>query len=326
MAGIRDVAKRANVSAITVSRVINSPEIVSQETIDKVTKVMKELNYSINPVARALATNKTNVISVYIPKHIDINNLYVMELISGISEVCSTNLYSMLIVRKKNAKALCDGYILTGIHEDEMAEMIEFATEKDRKFVLFGNTEKADVDYIDADNFRGAEQMVMHLIENGHKKIGMIKLKQTKVSRYGNARYEGYLSALKTNGLNVDPTNVFEAENTVDASFEMAKEMLNKTDVTAFFCATDVLAMGLMRACQHLNISIPEQISIGSFDGFGHQNMMIPHITTMKQPIFEIGKKLATTLLNKLKDEKMASVKAYQKCEFIPGGTVKKIK
>lgn len=321
---MNDVAKKAKVSPITVSRVINSPEIVSIKTINKVTQAMKELNYVINPAAKALATNKTNVISVYVPVHIDFHNLYVMELITGISEVCSKNIYSFLITRDIKEDIMCDGYIITGVHEEEHSDFLQIVKSYEREAVFFGKTKQKGVDSIQVDNYAGAKEMVQYLIENGHRKIGMFNILEDRISDYAEDRYSGYIAALNENGVSRDDC-VFYAENTIDASYEKAIAFLKTTDVTAFFCATDILAMGLLRACSDLKISIPEDLSIGGFDGFGYQNMTVPHITTMQQPIYKVGKLLAETLIDRIKGKIQKKQLLCEKALFLDGDSIKTI-
>lgn len=324
MSNLKKVAEKAKVSPITVSRVINSPEMVSKKTIEKVKRAMEELNYSINPAAQALAANRTNVIDVYVPSHIELEDLYVMQLISGISEVCNRNMYSFLITGNRKQTNACDGYIVTGVHEDELDEMIRHAEEQGRAITLFGHTDRADVNYVDIDNTYGAQMMVEYLIEQGHTEIGLLNIKEEKVSNHTAEREKGYKQALEAHGLSVQKDRIFYAENNVQSAYEAAMKILKHSNATAFFCTTDILALGLIQACGEMGISVPEQLSVGGFDGFGYQNVTWPHITTVKQPIFQIGQRLATLLIEQLKSKKNEEAHEIVKPVFLKGGTVKK--
>lgn len=323
MSSLKQVAERAKVSPITVSRVVNSPELVSPKTIEKVQRAMKELNYSINPAAQALAAKRTNVIDVYVPKHIGLEDFYVMQLISGISDVCSRNMYSFLIIRDINSDNACDGYIVTGVYDEELDEIASYAKSKKRGLTLFGRTERNDIDYIAVDNFSGAKNMVSYLIDQGHQKIGVLNISEKKISEHSRERFEGYCSALAEHGLEVAEDYIFRAENNVAAAYNESKKFLKNTDATAFFCTSDVLAIGMMNACSDLGISIPDDLSIDGFDGFGYQNMTLPHITTIKQPIFKIGQMLAESLLGQLKNKNHQAVKEVVEPLFLQGGTVR---
>ncbi|NSW10291.1 LacI family transcriptional regulator [Enterococcus faecalis] len=324
MPGVRDVAKLAEVSPITVSRVLNNPEKVSKKTKEKVLKAIEELNYSMNPVAKGLSTNKTQVFCVYIPQHIDIRNFYAMELISGISEVCSQNFYSFLMIRDFNTDVSCDGYILTGVTDQELDEIMEKATQKNRKVVLFGTTQKK-INAIDVDNYEGAFLMTQYLINHGHKKIGMISLDEEREAFFVKERERGYKAAMEEYKL-IKDSNILYTRNNSHDSFDFANDFIDHTHNTAFFCASDSVALGLIRACQLKNINVPKDLSVGGFDGFGYQNMITPHITTIKQPIFDIGSKLTTLILEEIKgrDGKTDVKTIIVEPKLLEGGTIGK--
>lgn len=127
MSTLKDVAQRAGVSSITVSRVINTPELVKEKTKDKVMLAMAELKYVPNAAAKSLAVNRTGLIDVFIPSDIDLNNPFVMHFIAGISNALSKRMYPFLILRDKKKEHLCDGYIVTGLLRDEINEFYAYA-------------------------------------------------------------------------------------------------------------------------------------------------------------------------------------------------------
>ncbi len=170
MSTLKDVAQRAGVSSITVSRVINTPELVKEKTKDKVMLAMAELKYVPNAAAKSLAVNRTGLIDVFIPSDIDLNNPFVMHFIAGISNALSKRMYPFLILRDKKKEHLCDGYIVTGLLRDEINEFYAYASERDRPVVLFGHTNLPKVSCIDVDNFAGAENITEYLIRQGHLK------------------------------------------------------------------------------------------------------------------------------------------------------------
>ncbi|MDP3447592.1 MAG: LacI family DNA-binding transcriptional regulator, partial [Eubacteriales bacterium] len=156
---LEDVAVLAGVSTITVSRVINSPELVKPATREKVERALAELNYVQNPVARALASNKIGIIAVYIPASIDLTNPFVMHFVAGISEVLSNHVYSFLIRRELDNEHLCDGYIATGLLKDEVSRIYQYTHERKRPLALFGHNDNPDIDCIDVDNVAGARKV-----------------------------------------------------------------------------------------------------------------------------------------------------------------------
>jgi DNA-binding LacI/PurR family transcriptional regulator len=298
MATLKDVAEKAGVSVITVSRVINSPEKVKPETRKQIRYIMDELGYSPNFAAKALVRQRTGIIDVYIPANIDISNPFVMHFISGISEVLSTHMYSFLILRDRKVEHACDGYIATGLLKNEIGEMYQYAKKRKRPLVLFGHTDLLDVDCIDVDNVKGAKYITEYLISMGHSKIAMINVDEDK--DYTVDRLTGYQQALAENGIDFNNSTVVYARNNVQGGYDAAKELIKQTDVTGIFCATDTLALGAIRAITGLGLGVPEDISIVGFDGLGHHLLTNPQITTVQQPILEIGKMLAKTLLARI--------------------------
>lgn len=298
MATLEDVAEKAGVSVITVSRVINSPEKVKQETRERIRHIMDELGYSPNFAAKALVRKKTGIIDVYIPAAINLSNPFVMHFISGISEVLSTHMYSFLILRDRSVDHACDGYIATGLLKNEIRDMYQYAKKRKRPLVLFGHTDSLDVDYVDVDNVKGAKDITEYLISMGHRKIAMINVDEDK--DYTVDRLIGYQQALAESGIDVHDNTVVYARNNVQGGYDVTKELIRQRDVTGIFCATDTLALGAVRAITGLGLRVPEDISIAGFDGLGHHLLTNPQITTVQQPIFEIGRMLAKTLLDRI--------------------------
>lgn len=298
MSTLKDIANEAGVSVITVSRVVNFPQKVKPETRDRVEAAMRKLNYSPNPVAKALVSNRTGLIDVYIPKSIELSNPFAMYFIAGVSEALSSKMYSFLIRRDRDAEHKCDGYIATGLLKSEIYEMYEYAKQRQRPLVLFGHTELLDVDSVDVDNIAGAKQITSYLIDRGHRKIAMINVDEDK--DYTHDRYMGYEEALKDSGVKPDANLVAYAPNNAQGGYNAMNKLLAGDEFTSVFCATDTIALGAIRAIVEAGKKVPDDISVVGFDGLGHHLLTSPHITTVQQPIFEIGRLLAETLVNKI--------------------------
>lgn len=296
---LEDVAKLAGVSTITVSRVINSPELVKPSTREKVERALDELNYVQNPVARALASNKIGIIAVYIPASIDLTNPFVMHFVAGISEVLSKHVYSFLIRRELDNEHLCDGYIATGLLKDEVKQIYQYTHERNRPLVLFGHTEHPDIDCIDVDNTMGAKKVTQLLLENGHRHVAMINVDEDK--DYTLDRTLGFRSALVDEGINPDLCPQIVANNNVEGGYGAMKQILAEhPEVSGVFCATDTLAIGAANAIVRAGKKIPADLSLVGFDGLGHDLLVRPPVTTVHQPIYEIGMRLAETLIARL--------------------------
>lgn len=302
MATLKEVADLAGVAPMTVSRVINNPDLVKEKTRIKVEAAMKELRYTPNIAAKSLATNRCGVIDVFIPESIDLSNPFVMHFIAGISSVLSEHYYSFLILRNRNREHQCDGYIVTGLLKNEIQEFAQFAKERNRPVVLFGHTDIQEVDCLDVDNIAGAKVAVSHLIQQGHRKIAMVNVLEDK--DYTVDRLEGYKQALQESGIDFDPNLVLYTPNHVDGGEAAVEELLKQDNVTAVFCATDTIAIGVASKLRNMGYSIPGDISLVGFDGLGHQLLANPTITTIKQPVYELGAMLANTLLDRLNGRK----------------------
>ncbi len=304
MTTLKDVADLAGVSPITVSRVVNAPETVKLQTRQRIEEAMRTLNYAPNTAAKNLASNRTGIVVVYIPRDIDLSNPFMMHLIAGVSEVLSNRMYSMLILRDREKESMCDGYIATGLLKDEINNFVSFASQRNRPVVLFGHTSRPDVICIDIDNVEGAYRGVDHLIKLGHSEIMMINVQEDK--DYVLDRQKGYEKALEANGIQFDKNDVVFTENSVDGGAKAVRDIFARSrQYSAIFCATDTIAIGAVSELYRLGYKVPDQLSVVGFDGLGHHLLCSLPITTIQQPVFEVGKMLATALLKKINSEKV---------------------
>lgn len=300
---LEDVATLAGVSTITVSRVINSPELVKPATREKVERALAELNYVQNPVARALASNKIGIVAVYIPASIDLTNPFVMHFVAGISEVLSKHVYSFLIRRELDSEHLCDGYIATGLLKDEVSRIYQYTHERKRPLVLFGHNDNPDIDCIDVDNVAGAQKVTEVLLSNGHRNLAMINVNEDK--DYTVDRALGFARALQSAGIDPATRPQLSTNNNVDGGYAAMKSILvEHPDCTGVFCATDTLAIGAANAIVKAGKKIPQDFSLVGFDGLGHDLLVRPNVTTVHQPVYEIGMRLAEALIARLNGSK----------------------
>lgn len=316
MATLKDVAKVAGVAPITVSRVVNDPENVKEATRLRVQAVMKELRYVPNLAARSLAANRVGVIDVYIPEHLSLSNPFVMYLIAGISDTLSRKMYSFLILRDRSREHLCDGYIVTGLVRNEIREFAAYAAERDRPVVLFGHTESDGIDCVDVDNVQGSGMAVEHLIHLGHREIAMINVAEDK--DYTDDRLDGYRTALEVAGIPYDESKVIYVPNSSEGGAQAVHRLMDQTKFTAIFCATDTIGVGAAAELGRLGLSVPEDVSLMGFDGLGHNLLAAPTLTSIEQPVYEIGMILAKTLLDKL-DGKKTQHNRLVMPKFLPG-------
>ncbi|GAB6108341.1 LacI family DNA-binding transcriptional regulator [Fusibacter bizertensis] len=302
MSKLKDIANDAGVSVPTVSRVINTPEMVKEETRKKVQASIDKFNYSPNPAAKALVTNRTGIIDVYIPRSIDLSNPFAMYFIAGISDALSRKMYSFLIIRDRDVEHKCDGYIATGLLKNEIYEMHEYAKKRNRPLVLFGHTELPDISCVDVDNIEGTKEITMHLLNKGHRKIAMINVDEDK--DYTIDRFLGYKEAMESVGESLDQNIIVNTLNNEMGGFIAMQKLLAVNAFTSVLCATDTIALGAIRAIVEAGKKVPDDISVVGFDGLGHHLLTNPHITTVQQPIFEIGRLLAESLIDRIMGNK----------------------
>ena len=297
MTTIKDVAKKAGVSMMTVSRVINMPEKVKLDTRRKVEAAMQALHFKPNVAAKALATNQTRTIHIFIESILSTQDPYLMALLAGVSEVLSASYYSFLIRREWDFPYKCDGVIALSTNETLTQKLMDTIQEP---LILFGKT-KEPLDFVDFDHYGGTYKMTTYMIEKGHTRIGFLGLKPDET--FAHERKLGYLDALKAASLPASPLAMEIVDNhTEQAGYECALKLFEKSDVTALVCSSDVLALGALTAAKSINLSVPADLSIGGFDGLFFDQMASPPLTTILQPVHAIGEELAHLLLKRIEE------------------------
>ena len=314
---IYDVAKIAGVSPSTISRVMNTPEIVAEDTRQKVMNAVKELAYIPNMMAASMPRRKTNYIGLIIP---DIINTFFSNLIRGIQDICEEHGYNVLVVnsddnQEKEARYLkllysrrVDGVILTvaGYREKEFPEE-ELSLLKKMNIVLIDREINGlNAPIIKVNNFTGAYFAVKYLLTMGHRKIMYLAgIEGTKTNR---ERRKGYLSALKEAHINwkKELAGDFRLDTAYQKIIHHWPQLKNSDELpTAIFAANDLMAIGALKAFAQLKIRIPEDISIIGFDNIPFSDCTCPPLTTIAQPTYLMGQKAVETLLKVIDKKKI---------------------
>jgi LacI family transcriptional regulator len=256
---------------------------------------MEESGFQPNHTAKALVTNKTRTIHLLHPDLFDISDPYITKLIGGISCELSQNHYSFLFRKDWDFPYKCDGVIAMGLGK---AEDQILKDKIDVPCVLFGKT--TDIDWVNVDDVNGAYKMVTYIISQGHKEIGMLVIDSKEP--FASERLEGYRKALEENGIPFDPNLIKYVSALEKDGYLKTLELLKNTDISALFCSSDLLALGAIRAARELNKKIPEEISIAGYDGVWLDQIAEPQLTTIRQPVCEIGVKLAELLLTRIEN------------------------
>ncbi len=312
---IYDVAREAGVSMATVSRVVNNNPNVKPQTRKKVFEAIERLGYRPNAVARGLASKKTTTVGVVIP---DISNAIFAEVARGIEDIANMYHYNIILCNadKRKEKEIrvintllekqVDGLLfMGGVVTDEHMQAFQTATVP---IVLCGtNVEGNTMAAVDIDHQQAAHDAVKLLIDKGHRRIGMIS-GNLQDPNNGFSRYNGYKNALEEAGVAFDESLVRIGNHRYESGIEAMKYFLELPErPTAIFSATDEMAIGAIHAAQDAGLAIPGDISVISVDNSRMASMVRPLLTTVAQPMYDIGAvsmRLLTKLMNKENVEK----------------------
>ncbi|MGE8204640.1 LacI family DNA-binding transcriptional regulator [Heyndrickxia sp. NPDC080065] len=330
---IKDVAKRANVSIATVSRILNDKPGFSEKTKRKVLKTIEELGYYPNAIARGLVNKKTQTIGVLIPT---VSNLFSSEILNGIEDyaneegvsviVCNTASDGMKTINYLEvlAEKQVDGLII--VSESIKEGFYKAITEMGVPVVLVSTISfQYPIPYVKVDDKHAAFSATNYLIKKGHTKIAMITGNKNDPIA-GIPRIEGYKSALVSNGIPVQEDYIFYSDGFAHQyGIEGMEELLRrKLDFTAVFASSDELAVAAMSVAYKNGIKIPDELSIIGYDNTKLAEMIIPSLTTVSQPLYDMGLKAATMLFSIKEKEDMIESRIMPH-EIIERETVKTI-
>lgn len=300
MASIREVAKLANVSPATVSRVMNGTARVDDEKRERVLKAIKETGFVPNEVARSLFRKSAKTIGLVIPS---IENPFFTHMASAIEKEADENGYRVILYNtdsnfEKEKAALqmlssmnADGIILTRIDEKLLpyVEATNIPAVVTDSLFLGGK----DITYVYSDHYQGGRIAAEHLIDCGCRKIVCVRGVQTIAS--ARARYVGCQDACKENGVEL---NMVDCDYTFQNGLRAAEELLEKyPDVDGIVASNDMVAISIYKVLKKNNISVPEQVQLIGYDDIEIASIMTPELTTIKQSVKTIGKKAAQLII-----------------------------
>jgi len=306
---IVEVAKKAQVSLGTVSRVINNDVHVAPETRERVSAVMQEMQYVANRQARGLKGMKTNVIGALVP---DLATSYIGGIMHGIDTELSLHKFDLMLfthhrIAIKEAsyvadmvQGMVDGLLL--VLPRNIADYTDTLTRHKFPFVVIDHQGSGDpCPAVGATNWQGGYNATEYLIKQGHKRIGFI----TGSMDLGCSqdRLKGYRSALRTHHIPEMPELVYEGDFNQPDGYAGASAFLElPIPPTAIFASNDVMAMGVMDAVRNRNLRIPDDISVVGFDNIPQSAMINPSLTTVQQPLEQMGRVATQMLLGVLKN------------------------
>jgi LacI family transcriptional regulator len=319
-ASLKDIAESLNVSKTLVSLVLNNKADewgISEETQKKVRKKAEELNYYPNQMARGLRTGKSNIIGLVVA---DISNPFYAKISRTIEFEVARLGYHLLVcssdeVEEKEIKLIellrdrqrVEGLIVATTQQN--AE--QFNQLKKQQYPLVFIDRKLpgfSASYVGVDNNKGAYQMVEHLIKSGMKKIGMVNISPMHLSTL-NERVDGYKDALKKNGIkfNNDWVQSVSYNDIANTTAEAVSKLLSPSvGVQAIFTVNNYVAINCLQAIHKMKKRIPQDVAIVCFDDLDAFNFSHPPLTTVAQPVEQIGEESVKLLMKQIDGKKFS--------------------
>lgn len=328
---IYDVAREANVSMATVSRVVNGNANVKPTTRRKVLECIERLGYRPNAIARGLASKKTTTIGVIVP---DISIRFYAELSRGIADVATMYEYNIILSNSdkssdRELELLVDHF---GKQVDGLIFMSDSVTEEVRRemsmasvpIVLAGSIdESAQFPTVNIDYEQAAFEAVTKLIENGHKRIAFATGPLTNDINH-KFKQAGYLRALKEASIEVDEDLIIEMKGNYDSAYESWKQVEKIPSMpTAALAVNDALAAGILNSTRDAGISVPDEFELICFEHTNLARIVRPGLDSVLVPLYDIGA-VAMRLLTKLmSDEEVDETQIMLPYRFVERESMK---
>lgn len=303
---IRDVAREANVSIATVSRVLNESGPVRAATRERVTEVAKRLRYTPSSAARSLITRQTRTLGVLLP---DLYGEFFSELIRGIDRAARESGYHVLVSMSHNDRSELEAalHVMRGrvdglivMAPDREVDELASALTRPLPSVLLNQRRNGDShDRITVDNEGGARALVGYLLEEGHRRIGLIGGPEANSDAEGRRR--GYRAALADAGVEWSAELEVTSDFTEAGGFAAAARLLRlKERPTAVFATNDAMAVGALNAFIDAGLAIPRDISLAGFDDIPMARYLHPSLTSVRVPIQELGYRATNRVIQRL--------------------------
>ncbi len=302
---IKDIARLANVSHSTVSRALKDSPLINPETADRVKRIAREVGYRPSAVARGLVTRRTMMIGVVVTT---VSDPFISEVVGGIEDAARRSGYSVYLaesgadpdretgVVRSFAERRVDGIVVTASRVGALyTPLLE---EMGVPIVLVNNQHPGEfVHSIIIDNVVGSRLVTDYLIGLGHRKIGYLG------DRFGyqsdTERFAGYREALDRHGLPFLPEFFVEGDGKAEGGLAGAEELLSRPEPpTAIVCYNDMTAMGALRAAYRRGVRVPADLSVTGFDDLAIASFFTPPLTTVRQPMRQMGRLATETLLS----------------------------
>lgn len=318
---IVDVAKKANVSVATVSRVVNGNYPVKAATKEKVLQIIEELQYTPNMQARDLIKQKSSTIGVVVPS---LSNMFFTEVINGIESYFNSTDYSIFLcitnhdsekeiarVNELLARNVAGIIVVDPTIENCKSKYFDNIAKENPIVFVNGYNNSARVSSVSNDEKFGGQIVMDYLIDNNHKNILFIRGGSSYSYDIKEKVYRNTMKDIKNLKekfiINIGQGNSLETVSRAANAFE---EIISQNpDITAVFACNDLMAMGVVNACKKLKKKIPEEISIIGYDNIELSEMITPKLTTVDQNMFLLGENAAILVIEKIENDNKYSKK-----------------
>ncbi|MCB8986090.1 MAG: LacI family DNA-binding transcriptional regulator [Ardenticatenaceae bacterium] len=305
---LEKIGELAGVSRATVSRVVNSQPNVRPEVRERVLAVIAETGYQPHLAARSLASNRTGLIGLVIPRILQslFTDPYYPRLLQGVTQVCNEHavILTLFMFHSEDEETrlyprvlrpgTLDGVVVVSSQEED--PLIARLAESGLPFIVIGRpTDATAVSYVDVDNVTGAETAVSHLINLGRQRIATITGRQDMSA--GLDRLEGYRRALLASGRAIDEALIAAGEFEEGQAYEAMLRLLPQQP-DAVFVASDAMALGALNALHSAGLEVPGDVAVVGYDDLPAAAIASPPLTTVRQPIRRFGALAVETLLN----------------------------
>ena len=321
---IREVAQAAGVSIATVSRILNGQGGVSPGLVEQVETAVKELKYQPNSVARALKVRESKSIGLLIP---DIENPFFPALVRGVEDAAQIGGYALILCNTDGKQGEEEKYIrfLLSKQIDGIIFTGNFTAEDWKKWLpvlnvpvvlLDRRVEGTSFSTVMVDNYLGAFMAVEHLIQQGNKKIALISGRA--LSANNGDRIKGYFAALKQYGLPQHPELMAEGQFSFESGYNAVDQLVNQgVDFDAVFACNDMMAIGAIERLIELGRRVPEDVAVVGFDNIRMAGWYKPALTTVDQPVYEMGQIAAQMLIEHMNGTKREAEQVVIKPELV---------
>ncbi len=311
---LQDIADRLGISASTVSRALAEYPDIAISTRQRVLETAEEMGYRPNVIARMLQKQRTDTIGFIIPTHgPPFSDPFFSEILTAIGNQAAEQRYDLLVsTRAPGAEEMVvykrmvqerrvDGLLVVRTRRQD--HRIAYLVEEQFPVVAFGKSDlEVEFPYLDVDSKSGVRRLTQHLIDLGHRRIACISAPLDLI--FASARLEGYREALQANSIAIDESLVIVGALTERSGYGAGRELLTRDNApTAIVACNDLMATGVMSAAQGLGLTVGRDLAVTGFDDVPLAEHSHPSLTTVRQPVYEIGQRICEMLIHLLRGE-----------------------